>query len=292
MFNIPVCNSFAKICPEVNGYICTLTRFISFLTGKLVDATIPFFLREKLYRGYSFFTGAKIDECELPLAAYESLAAFFARKLRNGIREIQGPICSPVDGTVSTLGKINDLTLIQAKGKVYSVGELCGDGAYGANFVDGSYITIYLAPGDYHRVHSPSSGEIVFRRHIAGALIPVSKTLTTLIERLFSRNERVVIAIENSDIGSSALVFVGALNVGSISITASKIRTNNSFREVYDIPAPKTECLPVPLSISAGDELGVFNLGSTVVVLFSKDFAFEFGVVSGQKVKMGQSLIK
>jgi len=269
----------------------TLTNAISFFTGKIAACNLPIFLRQATYRVYGLLTGAIVEEAEYPLESYLSLGDFFSRKLKLSAREIQGPICSPADGTISGIGRIENGELLQAKGSLYTVGELLLDGALAAEFENGTYATIYLAPGDYHRVHSPVTGKLRYSKHIPGALLPVGPTLAKYRDKLFSRNERALVVLDGTEGGSCVVCLVGALNVGCIELSHSKIRSNASLKSVIDSPPPTIKYPDSPTEIKLGEEVGVFSLGSTAIALFSKEFAFEFRVTLGQEIRMGQSLI-
>jgi phosphatidylserine decarboxylase len=266
--------------------ISILTRLISFLSGKVALLPLPLFLRKTVFTNYARLYGANLEEPSLELESYRSLSDFFSRALVPGARSIASSICSPADGRISGMGKIVNQEMIQAKGKNYTLGELLLDGSLAAEFEGGSYFTVYLAPGDYHRVHCPVSGELTSIRHIPGAMFPVSPTVANRRERLFSRNERVCLLIDSKEHGKACVVFVGALNVGSISLNHVELKTNNSFVEVFSPPPFSVEFLEKEIAI--GEELGKFHLGSTVVVITAKEMEFKVGI--GDKVKMGQGV--
>jgi phosphatidylserine decarboxylase len=268
-----------------------LTRLTSFCIGKFASLELPVWLRRPLFRFYARLTGASLDECACRLEEYQSLQSFFTRELKQGIRTINPPICSPVDGTVSAVGLISGGEILQAKGRPYTLGELLLDGSLAARFEEGSYISIYLCPGDYHRVHSPVSGNVELFKHIPGSLLPVGPTLAKYRDRLFSRNERALVILDNPELGCCAVTLVGALNVGSITLKGTDIKTNRSLSEVFDPSAPTIEYVGNGRSVECGAELGQFQLGSTVIVLLSKNYQFDFGVREGEKVRMGQSLL-
>lgn len=267
--------------------IAMLTRLISFLSGKAARVPLPEFLREGLFKIYGSIYGANLDEAEREVSSYQSLSDFFSRALKPGSRKIALPICSPADGTISGMGRIEKQELIQAKGKNYTVGELLLDGSLAAEFDGGSYFTVYLAPGDYHRVHSPVSGSLTSVRHIPGAMYPVSPSMASRRERLFSRNERVCLMIDSVQHGKVCVVFVAALNVGSILLNHVELKTNNSLCEVFLPPPFEVRYLEQPLVI--GEEIGLFHLGSTVVVLVQNEIQFNLSL--GAKVQMGEDVL-
>jgi phosphatidylserine decarboxylase len=195
---------------------------------------------------------------------YASFNEFFTRALKPGVRPIDGSnnsIVAPSDGMLMEFGALDHDSMLQAKGMTYSLTALLGeDSPEAATFVDGSYATIYLAPRDYHRVHTPVAGRLLRARYIPGDRYSVNGATARAIPNLFCRNERVVCWLE-ADFGRVAVVLVGALNVSSISITGRG-----------EIPSGPTHIWQPPghLWLAKGAELGRFNLGSTVVTLFPR----------------------
>lgn len=210
----------------------------------------------------------KIDfeEAEKPLDQYHSIGDFFVRRLKEGVRPLaDSPLLHPADSVIAQIGEIIAGQCIQAKGKTYNVSELCGDPELGRQYEDGLFVTYYLCPTDYHRVHSPVDGAILRAHHIPGHLWPVNSWSTKNIDRLFAVNERVILEI-NSRIGKCLLVFVGATNVGQIRlsfdpeiVTNTQLKQKNLERK-YD----------PPIEIRRGQELGAFYMGSTVVMIYPK----------------------
>lgn len=192
---------------------------------------------------------------------YTSLQDFFTRTLEPGARPIaDAQLVSPCDGAFGQSGSIERGTLIQAKGVPYSLVEFLGDSTLASLFEGGCFSTIYLAPWNYHRVHHPLTGRVVRLRHLPGDLWPVNRSAVEGIPGVFARNERAWVEIE-SDHGRAIAVMVGAYNVGSIRLSA---RPELGRTEKGDwIPA-------VPVPVRAGDELGVFEMGSTVVLLLDE----------------------
>jgi len=266
----------------------------SALIGQIAQARVPSVLRGPAYRAFARAVGANLDEAELPLDEYPSLGEFFARKLRDGARAIdRSPtaIISPCDGVIAARGTATAGALVQAKGKHYQVGELVADEAYGATLVDGEYVTIYLSPRDYHRVHAPFGARVLGYDYVPGALWPVNPRIAARRERLLSRNERVVIRLQLEAEVACALVMVGAGGVGNMrlgawagnnGIASSDYRLAGEHRSV--------ECDDVHLE--RGDELGAFNLGSTVVMVFQAhaDASVALRGDVGAAVRFGEAL--
>ncbi len=229
-----------------------------------------------------------MDEALYPdIDAYTSFNQFFTRALKPHCRPITntfGAIASPADGRVSQIGDIADGQIIQAKGKHYSAQTLLGGGEkHTQTFMDGKFATIYLSPKDYHRLHMPLTGSLREMIYIPGRLFSVNTATTQAIPGLFARNERVV-ALFDTEAGPMALVLVGAIFVASIETVwqgvitpphGSKIRT---FQYSQNAPV-----------LQRGEEMGRFNMGSTIIVLFAKNtIHWRQNLSPGQSIKMGE----
>jgi phosphatidylserine decarboxylase len=167
-------------------------------------------------------------------------------------------------------GLVIEGELLQAKGWNYSLAEFLGEETLAKAYEGGRYYTYYLCPADYHRVHAPSAGLMVSARHIPGLLWPVNEWSVTNIRRLFCLNERVVMNFESPE-GRWSLVMVGATNVGKISVTLDPSIITN--RWMWHAPTERQYMPGLP--VKAGDELGIFHLGSTVICLFEKSFGLK-----------------
>ena len=224
-----------------------------------------------------------LQEAERDSAAqYLSFNDFFTRALAEGVRPLEGGeniLISPVDGYVSELGAIENGKLMQAKGVYYSAADLLGDSELADSFVGGSFITLYLAPANYHRIHAPSNG--VLKRTIAlpGELFSVNATTATHLPNLFARNERLTCVYE-SDQGPAAIDFVGALIVASIETVWPDATS----------PYHKIEHREHVWPFEQGDEMGRFLLGSTVVLCLPKGVEFDPGLTPGSEVRMGMRM--
>lgn len=223
------------------------------------------------------------------LTAFKSFNEFFTRELKTGVRPLtteKNAIASPADGVVSQAGKIESGDIFQAKGKSFTVTDLLGGESQRAEkFNDGEFTTIYLSPKDYHRLHMPITGTLREMVHVPGRLFSVNGATTEAVDGLFAKNERVV-AIFDTEIGQMALVLVGAIFVSSIEtvwhgvVTPPSIKTARTWK--YEIDAP---------TLKMGDEMGRFNMGSTIIVLFEKDkinwsddFSADKAVKVGEKI--------
>lgn len=242
------------------------------LLGRVVHALTRSRLRplkNLLIRNFVRLYRVDTTEAALPVPqGYESFNAFFTRALQPDARPLAADplaVISPADGTIQQLGAISGHEILQVKGITYDVHELlAGDEKEARYYDNGSFVTIYLAPWNYHRVHMPVAGRVVSMRHAPGALWSVNQLTTERVPRLFARNERLVCLCE-ADWGRFAVVLVGALNVGSISTAwAGEVLPRRS-REVttwhYTSADPATW-------LNRGDLLGQFNMGSTVIALF------------------------
>src|SRR3984957_15272302 len=217
---------------------------------------------------------------------YGSFNEFFTRALKEGARRVAGDaaaIASPVDGCISEAGTIDSNRLLQAKGRDYGLTELLAAQPWASRFEGGSFVTIYLAPFNYHRVHMPLRGELLETVYVPGRLFSVNSVTALHVPGLFARNERVLTLFETA-FGRFALVMVGALNVGSMSTVWAGDITPAARRVVTRLAAPATR-------LDKGAELGRFNMRSTVILLFEPNRArWPSGVHAGREVRLGQSL--
>ncbi len=220
--------------------------------------------------------------------AFDSFNAFFTRALQPGARPIaQTPSTwvSPVDGTISQLGRIEADRLLQAKGMRYTSAALLADPNAAARYQQGSFACIYLAPYNYHRIHMPSEGRLTGSRYVPGALFSVNGATARTVDNLFARNERLVCEFDTPQ-GALAMVFVGALFVGSIeTVFAGEINPPAGRGG-----APREIGSGVGNAYARGAEIGRFNMGSTVIVLSERPLQFSEGLGAGTPVRVGQTL--
>lgn len=218
--------------------------------------------------------------------AFPSFNEFFTRALREGARPIAaapGSIASPVDGCISEAGAIRGDRLLQAKGRDYRLRDLLARQPWAERFENGSFVTVYLAPFNYHRVHMPVRGRLEDTVYVPGRLFSVNGTTAAHVPNLFARNERVLTLFDTA-FGRVALILVGALNVGSMATVWAGDITPAARRAVTRIPASATV-------LDRGEELGRFNMGSTVIVLFEPGRAhLDPETRAGRAVRMGESL--
>lgn len=246
----------------------SITRYLpknhlSFLIGKLVHLPLPRFIWTPIIKIFADFYKINILEAEKPIEEYANLGEFFVRRLKAGARPVGSDwALHPADSVITQINAISQGKLIQAKNKFYYVNDFLQDSQGLDKYNDGLFVTYYLCPTDYHRVHSPVDGVITKVTHIPGMLWPVNRWSTESIEEIFSINERVVVEIK-TDRGLVSAVFVGATNVGYIVLSVMPEIKGNHFN-IFK-PLVKDN-LNIP--IKRGEELGMFRMGSTVVMLY------------------------
>lgn len=220
---------------------------------------------------------------------YPTFNAFFTRELKPESRPITtNPqhVACPADGTISAIGHIEKGQIFQAKGKKYTLIELLGcEETDSIQFSHGSFATIYLSPRNYHRVHMPQSGCLRSQTHIPGRLFSVAPHTVRCVPRLFARNERLVCQFDTS-IGAMAMVLVGAINVAAIETVWAGVVTPPAGKKIKHITYPDSSAQ----SLAKGDEMGRFNMGSTVILLFEKKVNWLTPLRTGISVKMGQAI--
>jgi phosphatidylserine decarboxylase len=222
--------------------------------------------------------------------AYPSYHRFFIRQLKPSVRPIDSSIdgiCSPCDGTISQIGNIEQGSVIQAKGRTFSVEALLGSQSDAKPFLNGKFATIYLAPIDYHRVHMPLAGTLESMRYIPGKLFSVNPLTADHVDNLFARNERVVCFFKHEQ-GSFAIILVGAMIVGSIFTRWGGNITPHRANEIVHTVYPQTPEQHVKLD--KGEEMGYFALGSTVIVLLDESMAWEYDLSQNSRLVVGQRI--
>jgi phosphatidylserine decarboxylase len=241
-------------------------KWISRLTGRFAKSSASKRFIARFAKAY----GIRLEDAEKDILEYESLNEFFSRRLKPGLRPIDpdlSTLVSPVDAMITGIGSINSGSILNVKGQDYTVEELLNRSPRMVNYENGFYYVLYLSPTDYHRIHSPVNGRIVEKEHIPGKVYPVNDFGLRYMQRVLSRNERLITYISHES-GEIAVVKVGALNVASI--------------QYVD---------PLPDQLERGGDLAYFEFGSTVVLLT------ENGILEprpdlavGTKVKMGEAL--
>jgi phosphatidylserine decarboxylase len=272
-------------------------NWLSYFMGVLVRARFPFglsaLIRDAFIRMYRIETA----EAEKPVGHYATLGEFFIRRLKPGARPIAADaLISPVDGTLTQGGRFDpaDPKLKQIKGIDYSLRDLAGPGWDLSDYASGAFLTIYLAPYNYHRIHAPIAGKVVRCGHIPGALWPVNTWSVGHIPGLFVVNERILVELEG-EAGKALVVMVGATNVGRITLDFHPGMIGNAWPR----PPASVWVPPRPLALGKGEGLGCFELGSTVILILSQRLAEKVDPrwldpasrgAAGETVRMGQGL--
>lgn len=269
-------------------------RLLTRLIYRLTRVRTSWF-KNALIRGFAWQFRVNLDEAQKSdPRAYPDFNAFFTRSLKAGARLIapgDRVACCPVDGAVSQIGTAETDTLLQAKGRTFSLTALLGgDSERARPFRGGAFATLYLSPRDYHRIHMPLAGRLREMVHVPGKLFSVSPLTTRMVPNLFARNERVV-TLFDTPTGPMAVVLVGAINVASIETVWVGAITPPLGKIVRHWRYPPNGDGAVRLD--KGAELGRFNMGSTVILLFGRDaMRWEPEIRAGATVRMGQRLGK
>ncbi len=281
----------------LNDFFYKLTQYgipqqaASRLMGKLTSCQTPVvknYLIKKFVKRY----GVNLQEAKRTLPTeYTDFNDFFTRQLKDNLRPLHSgthSVISPVDGAVSQLGRIKSGHLIQAKGRTFTAHELLGGTTKDSkHFTEGHFATLYLSPKDYHRVHMPLDGTLQSMTYIPGRLFSVSPRSADLIPNVFARNERLA-CLFDTPAGPMAIVLVGAFFVASIATVWSGLMTPNTqkaiSRQCYDEATHR-------IHLNRGEEMGHFQLGSTVILLFGPDSVQWAGDIrAASTIKMGQLL--
>ncbi len=263
--------------------------------GQLADIPLPPALRNPVLGTFARAVGVNLDEAEKGFDAYPTLNAFFIRRLKADARswpEDPEAIVSPVDGIVGRFGTVRNGEAIQAKGHHYPIVDLLGDEMEAELYEGGSFLTIYLSPRHYHRIHTPAAGTISRATYLPGHLYPVNAPAVMHIPGLFARNERLVCYLDSAR-GRIPVVAVGAYNVGRISASFDPGWSGDDMRSWVTNrrpPAPFYRGYDPALKVAAGDEIMIFHLGSTVVLLFQQGVELRPDLVTGMDVQVGERI--
>lgn len=262
-------------------------HLLSRIAGRLADARTPW-LRRRLIRAAIRRFGIDLTEAaETDCENYASFNAFFTRQLKVGARPLAGDartLISPADGVISEAGRVTGNSLLQAKGRAFTLEALLGEtGTRAAGLHDGSFVTIYLSPRDYHRVHMPLSGTLIATRYIPGRLFSVNLRTARALSGLYAGNERLVCWFD-TPVGNVAVVLVGALLVAGIdTIWQPDGYPPGRLRE--------DSFAAGQVVLERGAELGRFRFGSTVIILMPQAVALS-AAGAGASVRMGEELAR
>jgi len=264
--------------------------WLSWAAAHVADTRFPGPVLRALIRAYVRAYRVDLAELAEPLTSFRCFNEFFVRALRAGARPIDAApdvLVSPSDARLHSLGALPEGgRLEQIKGRSYSVAALLGSAQEAERYGAGVHATLYLSPAMYHRVHVPADGRIVGYRYLPGRLFPVNAMAVRNVDGLFAVNERVVVHVESERHGPVAVVLVGATNVARITLACADLRTN-AGRPSSDVR------LAEALVVRRGEELGRFNLGSTVVLLVADPgLRPASGLGPGSLIRMGQRLFE
>jgi phosphatidylserine decarboxylase len=264
--------------------------------GYLADIRVPAPMRRPIFTSFARAVGIDLDEAEHPPSAYATLDEFFVRRLRAGLRSFPGDpavLASPVDGVIGKFGTVRRGEALQAKGRSYSIARLLDDEDDAARYEGGIFLTLYLSPRHYHRMHSPCDGVIPLARHVPGALLPVNQPAVSHVQDLFPRNERMICTIDGP-LGRVAIVAIGAYNVGRIS-SAFDPDWGDEYGRVTNrgTTRPETRRYDPAIAVRQGDEIMAFHLGSTLVLLAERGAAELIASLEhGREVRLGEPLAR
>lgn len=260
-----------------------ITRFVGLLAAAKLGVLTTAFIR-LFIRAYDINT----DEIETEIADFKTFNDFFSRTLKKGARPIadgDDTLIFPADGKISQFGDLVGDFQLQAKNHYFTTSALLADEKDAAHFKNGKFITVYLSPQDYHRVHIPTKGKLLKMTHIPGELFSVNPLYTAQIPELFSRNERAV-CIFDTDFGKMALVFVGAAIVRSIETVWEGVVAPSKSSAINTKSYTDKEIV-----FDKGAEIGKFMMGSTVICLFEKNqIEFADKLINEQKTRVGQKM--
>jgi len=243
---------------------------ITRVMGRLADLDLHPAVSQAVIGAYVRAYDVNLGDTVPPAGTFPSFDAFFTRPLRDGARTIAaepGCLVSPADGRLEDAGPVRAGGKLQIKGRAYEVADLVGDAEEAARYEGGQFAIVYLSPRDYHRVHAPVAGRVTLVRSMPGDYFPVNSIGERHVPSLFSINRRVAIVIDSEAFGRVTVVMVGAMIVGRITVSAVPAR---------DVPLGNHAIEPA-LPVAAGDEIGMFHLGSTAVVFVEKGKARTMG---------------
>jgi phosphatidylserine decarboxylase len=263
-------------------------RFLSRMVGWSARRRLPGPFRTAVLRTYARAYRVDCGEAEHPIGQYRNLQAFFTRRLSQGTRALpsdENLIVAASDGVVCESGIAAEGKLLEAKGSAFTLTSLLADDALAQRLQGGPYLVTYLSPRDYHRVHFPMRGQVIAWSHIPGRLFPVGSRSVKREPGLFAKNERFVTVVDGV-CGRYAVVMVAAVGVGHI--TASYDPEVATHVGVLDMTSVRRKQFSAPVPVERGQELGIFNLGSTTIALFEPGRVTLDSLMSDQQLRMGQ----
>jgi phosphatidylserine decarboxylase len=259
---------------------------LSTLVGQATRAPLPPRLHQAAMRVFARQYRVSLEEADGSIEDFPTFARFFTRKLKPGSRPVDAApeaVVSPVDGVVSQAGQVDRGQCLQAKGITFPLAQLLGDARQALDFEGGSFATIYLSPRDYHRFHAPLPAQVQGYHYLPGEFWPVNARSVRLTDALFAVNERLVTWME-TPAGQLAYVAVGATCVARIHAAYDRVVTHTGR------PA-SSERYARPVPLEKGAEVGMFEMGSTVILLFQRGRVhWAPTLVEGAPVRMGERI--
>ncbi len=257
--------------------------------GRLASSRAPQAVVDAAVTAFVRVYDVDLSEVEMPDGGFRTFDDFFTRRLLPGSRPIDSDpsaLVSPADGRIEDLGAITAEGQLIVKGQPYTAAALLGDPDAARAYEGGHYFIVYLSPRDYHRVHAPTCGDVQCVRYVPGTLFPVNRIGTDFVPQLFARNERLAIVQESVVHGIVTTIMVGAIGVGRIGLSFDDVQTNRGdtpgLRSYADSPIPRDR----------GDELGVFHMGSTAIVMTSPGCKLEVLARAGSSIRMGEVMAR
>ncbi|MGD8863485.1 MAG: archaetidylserine decarboxylase [Myxococcales bacterium] len=231
--------------------------------------------------------GVDMTEVQVPPDGFRSFDEFFTRRLEPGARTLDpdpNALVSPADGTIEGVGRLTPNAELVVKGTRYTASSLLDGPGEAARYRGGHYLVIYLSPGDYHRVHAPTRGAVKRVGYVPGTLFPVNRIGSRHVSQLLARNERITVLQQSEHHGAVTTILVGAMGVGRVTLCFDDLATNVGFTSQTRYYADR------PITIDRGEELGIFHLGSTVIVMTTTECVLDGHLEVGSKVRMGQTI--
>jgi len=257
--------------------------------GRLAQVRLPSRVLAPLIRAYCRAFRVDLSDAVVPAGGFRTFNDFFTRRLRPGARPVvldPQVVVSPCDGLLTAAGTVSQGLALQAKGRFYPIASLLGDPEAARAFEGGTYATLYLSPRDYHRVHSPCDAQVIRVRQLPGRLYTVAPRATHLMDDLLPRNERVVLDLR-TEWGPVIVCLVGAAGVGRITTPFCDLVSNSG-----DGFAPRAVSLDPPVPVRKGDDLGAFNVGSTVVLFLPPGTYEVLAPAPASPIRMGSALFR
>ena len=259
---------------------------VSTVVGRLTRAPLPAWAHHSVIRRFARHYRVNLEEAQGAIEDFSNFGEFFTRKLKPGLRTIapgDKVVASPVDGAISQIGVVNGGKCVQAKGIDFPVDKLLGDTDLARAYDGGAFATLYLSPRDYHRIHAPLAGTITGYSYLPGEFWPVNPASVRNVDALFAVNERLVTYLA-TPLGKVAVVAVGATCVSRIHPSYVDLLTHQG-------QSAQSHTFEQPIAVEKGGELGMFEMGSTVILVFEKGrMTWDPGFGPDAPVKLGQRL--